>query len=81
MVLEEYKPLIMTMNNDLHVIPLAKKTLEFLCDVEVVMGLKCIMPMLEIVLELIKFAQSCVILFVTLWGWVLKMCCVDLYTL
>jgi hypothetical protein len=57
-VLEEYKLLIMRMNNDLHVIPLAKKTLEFLCDVEVVMGLKCIMPMLEIVHELIEFAQS-----------------------
>ncbi len=42
------------------IIPLAKITLEFLCDVEVVMGFRCIMPMLELVHEIIKFAQSCV---------------------
>jgi len=42
------------------VITPVKKTFEFLCDVEVVMGFRCIMPMLEIVHELIKFVRSCV---------------------
>ncbi len=33
---EEYKPLVMEMNNDLRAILVAKTTLEFLCGVEVV---------------------------------------------
>jgi hypothetical protein len=33
------------MNDDLHAIPKMKKIIEFLCDVEVVMGLTFIMPM------------------------------------
>ncbi len=36
-----------------------KNNFEFLCDVEVVMGFICILPMLEVVHELIKFVQSC----------------------
>jgi hypothetical protein len=35
------------MNDDLHAIKTIRDTLEFLCDVEVVMGLTCIMFMLE----------------------------------
>ncbi len=56
--LEEYKPLVVKMNNDLHAILAANFFLEFLCDVEVVMGFNCIMPMLGTIHELIKFAQS-----------------------
>jgi hypothetical protein len=45
-----------------------------LCDVEVVMGFVCIMPMLKAMHELIKFAQSHdLILFYDFMG-VVKMC-------
>jgi hypothetical protein len=46
------------MNDDLHAIETIRGTLEFLCDVKVVMGLICIMLMLEGLHELIKFVQS-----------------------
>jgi hypothetical protein len=36
----------------------ATHNLELLCDLEVMMGLSCIMPMLERFNELIKFSQS-----------------------
>jgi hypothetical protein len=45
------------MNDDLHAIEVTKNIFEFLCDVKVIMGLTCIMPMLEAMHELIKFAQ------------------------
>jgi len=37
-VLKEYKPLGVRMNDDLHFVSVVKITLEFLCDVEVIMG-------------------------------------------
>jgi hypothetical protein len=39
-------------------IEVARPTLEFSCDVKVVMGFMCIMPMLEVVHDLIKFVQK-----------------------
>jgi hypothetical protein len=44
--LKEYESMVVRMNNDLHVILVAKTTFEFLCDVQVVIGLIYIMPML-----------------------------------
>jgi hypothetical protein len=44
------------MNDDLQAIEVTKNIFEFLCDVKDVMGLTCIMPMLEVMHELIKFA-------------------------
>jgi len=38
-VFEEYKPLVVEMNNDFHTILVAKTILEFLCGVEVVWAL------------------------------------------
>lgn len=36
-----------------------KKNLEYICDIELVMGLMCIMPMIEVVHIFIKFAHAC----------------------
>jgi hypothetical protein len=58
---------------------LAKTTFEFLCDVEIVMGIICIMPMLKVVHEFIKFVQ-CHDTFVYDFVKVVKVCFVDLYT-
>jgi hypothetical protein len=56
-VFAKYKSLMLKMNDDLATIETSRPTLEFLCDVEVVLGLMCIMPMLEVVYDdLIKFA-------------------------
>ncbi len=46
------------MNDDLGMIDVARPTLEFSCDVKVVMGFMCIMPMLEVVHDLIKSTQK-----------------------
>jgi hypothetical protein len=43
-VLEEHKPLVVRKNGDFHAILITKTTIELLCDVEVVMGFTCIMP-------------------------------------
>ncbi len=42
-------------NDDLHAIETIRNILEFLCNVEVVMGLTCIMLRLEALHEFIKF--------------------------
>jgi hypothetical protein len=44
-VFKEYKPLVVRMNVDLLAIPKTKKTLEFICDVEIIMGLTYILSM------------------------------------
>jgi hypothetical protein len=54
-VLKEYKPLVVKQIEDIHAILVAKTTFEFLFDVEIVMGVICIMPMLKVVHEFIKF--------------------------
>jgi hypothetical protein len=56
-VVAKYKSLVVKMNDDLATIETTRPTLKFLCDVEVVLGLMCIMPMLEVVYDdLIKFS-------------------------
>jgi hypothetical protein len=67
------------MNDDLGMIEIARPTLEFLCDVKVVLGFMCIMPMLEVVHDLIKFAQKNDT-FVCDFVGVMKMCCAHLHT-
>jgi hypothetical protein len=79
-VLEEHKPLVVRKNDDFHAILITKTIIELLCDVEVVMGFTCIMPMLEVVHEVIKFAQSCN-MFVCDFVEAMNMCCVYLYSL
>jgi len=48
-------------------IEVARPTLEFSCDVKVVMGFMCIMSMLEVVYDLIKFVQKKIHICVILW--------------
>jgi len=60
--------------------PNNKTTVKLLCDVEVVMGFTCIMPMLEVVHEVIKFAQSSNT-FVCDFVEAMNICCVCLYSL
>jgi hypothetical protein len=45
------------MTNDMNVMVVVQTNLGYLCDVKVVMGLTCIMPLLKVVYVLIKFAQ------------------------
>jgi hypothetical protein len=45
-VLKEYESLVVKVNNDLHVILVANTIFEFLCDVQVLIGLIHIKPVL-----------------------------------
>jgi hypothetical protein len=58
----------------------AKPNFQYLCDIEVVMGLACIMFLLESVHALIKFAQA-YDTFVCGFVIVVKMCCAKLYNM
>jgi hypothetical protein len=79
-VLAKYKSLVVRMNDDLGMIEVARPIFEFSCDVKVVMGFMCIMPMLEVVHDLIKFAQKSDT-FVCDFVGVMKMCCAHSHTL
>jgi hypothetical protein len=57
-MLVEYKTLVVHMNNDLNHVVATNTNLEYLCNIEVVVGLMCIMPMLEAIHALIKFVQA-----------------------
>jgi hypothetical protein len=46
-VLEEYKTLIMKMAHDSASIAQARLNLDFLCDVHTLLGLFCLLPLLE----------------------------------
>ncbi len=52
----EYKFIAMNMYNDLPINLVASINYELLCDVEIIMGLMCMMPMLEGVQNLNKLA-------------------------
>jgi hypothetical protein len=53
----EYKTLVVHMNNDLNHVVATKTNLKDLRDIEVIMGLTSIMPVLEEIHALIKFIQ------------------------
>jgi hypothetical protein len=55
----EYKTLMVHMTNDLNHVVATKTNLEYLFDIEVVIRLMCIMPMLKVVHAFIKFVQAC----------------------
>jgi hypothetical protein len=54
----EYKFVVMKMFEDLLTNPIVATNYELLCDVEIVMGLTCVLPMLEVVQSLNKLAQD-----------------------
>ncbi len=77
-ILAEYKTLVVKMHDDLHIVATTKTNLQYLCDIEVVMGLAYIMLLLESVHALIKFAHA-YDTFVCDFVIAVKMCCVELY--
>ncbi len=79
-VFAKYKSLVVKMKDDLGMIEVARPTLEFSSDAKVVLGFMCIMPMLEVVHDLIKFAQKSDT-FVCDFVGVMKMLCAHLHTL
>jgi hypothetical protein len=54
--LNEYKPLIMKMAQDIPTINTTRVNYESLCDVETLLSFTCIFPLLEIVQGFSKFA-------------------------
>jgi hypothetical protein len=48
----------MRMNDNMNIVAVTKTNLLYLYDVEVVSGLTCNMPLLEVVHALIKFAHA-----------------------
>ncbi len=65
-------------NDDMNTMVVAKTNMGYLCDIQMIMGLICIMPLLKAIYTLIKFVQgqnTFVCDFVT-FG---KICCVELY--
>jgi len=54
----EYHALVLEMHPNDGNNTQATHNLELLCDLEVMMGLSCIMPMLKRLNDLIKFSQS-----------------------
>jgi hypothetical protein len=55
--LMEYKSLVIKMYMDASKSKHVRNNLDLLCDLELVLGLPCILPMLEVVHTLIKYAQ------------------------
>jgi hypothetical protein len=73
----KYKTLVVHMNNDLNHVVVTETNFEYICDIEVIMGLMCIMPMLKALLAFIKFAQACDT-FSCDFVVNVKLCCVEL---
>lgn len=79
-VFVKYKTLVVKMHNDLHIMATTNTNLQYLCDIVVVMGLACIMPLLESIRALFKFMQA---RHTFVWKFVIvvKMWCVELYNM
>jgi hypothetical protein len=56
-LLAEYKSLVVKMYMNAPKSKLVQDNLDFLCDLELVLDLPCILPMLEVVHTLIKYVQ------------------------
>jgi hypothetical protein len=74
----EYKFIAMKMFEDLPINHVVATNYELLCDVEIVMGLTCVLPMLEEVQNLNKLAQN-IDCFICDFVVVMKLIQVDLY--
>ncbi len=57
-ILTKYKTVVIQMFNEQASHDITKSNLELFCDVEMFLGLTCIIPMLELVQGLSKFAQN-----------------------
>ncbi len=76
----EYKKLVVKMNDEVTNTPNAKINYEFLWDMEIVMGLTCVLPMLETVHSLNKLAQNWDI-FICDYVAITELCQTKLYTM
>ncbi len=54
----EYKPLVINMSDDVANNAIVNTNYELLCDVETIMGLTCVLPMLEVVQSLSQLVQN-----------------------
>jgi hypothetical protein len=77
-ILMNYKSLMVQMFEKHVAHDSTKANLELLCDIEVFIGLTCIIPMFECVQSLSKFAQTCDA-FICDFVAILKSCVEDLY--
>jgi hypothetical protein len=57
-VLFKYCALDLNMQKDINIVNQVARNLELFCDLEIMVGLSCIMPLLEGLNKLIKFSQS-----------------------
>jgi uncharacterized membrane protein len=57
-VMAEYKTLIVKISWDKVLVTQARFNLDLLCDLHMLLGLSCLLPLLEVVNALIKFAQG-----------------------
>ncbi len=57
-VLSEYKALVVKMVEDNVIVDTTKINYELMCDLETLLGLSCIIPLLELVQGLSKIARS-----------------------
>jgi hypothetical protein len=78
-VMSEYKALVLKMHLDSQSLATAKANLNLLCEIELLLGLACILPMLEALNYLVKFSQqrAC---FVCDMVAAVKLCQADLYS-
>jgi hypothetical protein len=76
----EYKSVVMKMFEDLLINHVAATNYELFCDVETMMGLTCVLPMLEVVQSLSKVVQNkdC---FICVCVVAMKLTQVDIYNL
>jgi hypothetical protein len=57
-VLREYKSFLVKMHMDAPINKLVVENLDLLCDLELVFGLSCMLPMLEVVHKLIEYVKK-----------------------
>jgi hypothetical protein len=57
-IYSKYQPLIVKMHAESPKNDIASKNLNVLCDVELILGLPCLLPLFECVHKLIKIAQG-----------------------
>jgi hypothetical protein len=74
----EYKTLVIKMVEDNVTLDIGKTNYELMCDLEMLLGLSCIIPLLELVQGLSKFAQS-QYTFICDFIFSLKLCEADLF--
>jgi hypothetical protein len=78
-VLSEYHALVLKMHMDASSLATAKANLNLLCEIELLLGLTCILPMLEALNYLMKFSQQTAC-FVSDMVAAIKLCQADLFT-